>query len=281
MNWRALLGVLLLTAGCGPETEQPPDRPFLERLTVGVANDAPGFSTGSTNLSGFDIDLMHFLADSLQVPAAPTIVTSRNRVAILKNRSVNLVISNFSITRERNEQGVDFAGPYMVTDQALLVRADDHRITDRGSVRGKSICTEDTTTASLVDIPGADMNTKRPTTRDCVEQLAAKGTDAVFNDTLVLYGYVQAHPGKYRVVLPGTFGQLQFYGVAILRGHRDECRKLNEKIKLFLRNDWVRRFQDQFPKVVEEYSGSDDSGNYESEFKPTDADMESLSCKLR
>ncbi|WP_231336287.1 transporter substrate-binding domain-containing protein [Actinomadura graeca] len=272
--------VLLLAAGCARGSEEK-DTILRDRLTVGVANDGPGFAAGTTNLSGFDIDLMKFLADSLGLPYAPTILTSRDRIGFLKARSANLVVSSFSITKERNDMGIDFAGPYIVSDQALLVRVGDHRITGLASVRNKSVCTVGSTTGSEVDIPGARMGTRKPTTTACTAEMDKHNADAVFNDTLILYGFLQANPGRYRVVLPGTFGQLQYYGVGFLAGHHDDCLKLNEKIRLFLREKWRGVFQTQLPQAAKAYPGGDTSkGDFESQFKPKEADITSLSCKL-
>ncbi|WP_067453230.1 transporter substrate-binding domain-containing protein [Actinomadura macra] len=278
---RTLSGLLvLLLAGCSSAAEQP-DTILRDRLTVGVANDGPGFASGTTNLAGFDIDLTKFLAESLGLPYAPTILTSRDRTGFLKGKSANLVISSFSITKERNEAGIDFAGPYVVSDQALLVRADDHRIVDLKSVRKKSVCTVGSTTGSEVKIPGARMATQRPKTTECVAEMDKRNTDAVFNDTLILYGFMQANPNRYRVVLPGTFGQLQYYGVGFLAGHHDDCLKLNEKIRVFLRDKWRNVFLAQLPLAAKAYTGADpNTGDFESMFKPKEADMTSLSCKL-
>jgi glutamate transport system substrate-binding protein len=169
----------------------------------------------------------------------------------------------------------------MTTPQALLVRADGPDIKTADDVRGKNVCTTTSTTGAKVEIPGANMSTKLATTRECVDLLDKRGTDAVFTDTLVLYGYAQANPDKFKVVLSGTFGQLQYYGVGLLKGRNADCLKLNEVIKEYLRTQWRHDFNETLPDAASAHLGSNPSlGDFESQFKPKDTDMKALSCKL-
>jgi glutamate transport system substrate-binding protein len=169
----------------------------------------------------------------------------------------------------------------MVSPQALLVRADDTRITTKDSLRGKSVCTNATGTGAGVTIPDANMTTKPVTTRECVDNLLAHNTDAVFTDSLILYGYTNAYPGKFKVILSGVFGELQYYGVGLLPHHHGDCLKLNAVISDYLRTQWRHDFRDKLPDAVDAYPGNDTSGgDFESRFKPKDSDQTTLSCKL-
>jgi glutamate transport system substrate-binding protein len=191
-----------------------------------------------------------------------------------------LVIHTYSITSSRNQDGIDFAGPYMISTQALLVRADDKRIKTKDDLEGKSVCVVGTTTGASVNIPGAS-KAAQPTTKQCVDQLTEKNTDAVFTDTLLLYGYAHAYRDKLKVVLPGVFGENQYYGVGLFRGHKADCLKLNEIIREYLRTQWRQDFRATLPTAVAAFPGNDtNAGDFESQFKPTDNDMTRLSCKL-
>jgi glutamate transport system substrate-binding protein len=278
----AVAGALALTgAGCSPR----PDPSILRgTIIVGVADDAPGFAESDINPSGFDIDLMNAVGAGLNTQVTHTPITSADRAAKLKTHQATIVIDTYSITGARNRDGIDFAGPYMVSTEALLVRGDDKRIAAKDSLRGKSVCTVGTTTGAGVTIPGAIMGTPgttRPTTRACVDDLLKKNTDAVFTDSLLLYGYAHAYRGRLKVVLPGVFGENQYYGIGLLAHHRADCLKLNQVIKDYLRTQWRRDFQDTLPAAVAAAPGSDTSaGDFESVFKPTNTDMTRLSCKL-
>lgn len=273
----AVGGSLLVLAGC---TSPPPPPSILTApLAVGVGDRAPGFSLGDTNPAGFDIDLMNAIGARLHTPVANTPLTSTDRAGKLKSGTATIVIATYSITTQRNQDGIDFAGPYMITPQALLVRGNDTRITGKDSLAGKSVCTVSTTTNAAVPIPGANMATRDPSTQECVDLLERGGTDAVFSDTLILYGFTHAAPGKFKVVLSGVFGELQYYGVGLLGQHHEDCLKLNSVISDYLRTQWRHDFVDTLPDAADAYRGGT-GGDFEGLFKPKDSDMATLSCKL-
>ncbi|MGH3830532.1 MAG: transporter substrate-binding domain-containing protein [Pseudonocardiaceae bacterium] len=278
-GWLAVLGALVLLAGCA--APEPGPSILTGTVIVGVVEDSPGFGVGDLNPAGFDIDLMNAIGAGLHTPVTPKPFTIADREPMLDSRNVTIVIATYSITPARNQRGIDFAGPYMVNPQALLIRADDTSITTKDSLRGKSVCTEAGGTGGKVDIPGANMTSNNPTTKECVDNLLAHNTDAVFTDALILYGYKHANPGKFKVVLPGVFGEQQYYGIGLLGHHHADCLKLNAVISDYLRTQWKHDFQAELPDAVAAYPGSDTSrGDFESQFKPKDSDMAALSCKL-
>jgi glutamate transport system substrate-binding protein len=278
-GWLIVLGVLVLLAGCsGPE----PDPSILTgTIIVGVVEDAPGFGAGALNPVGFDVDLMNAIGVGLHTPVTAKPLTYADRERMLMSSNVTLVIATYSITPTRNQRGIDFAGPYMVGPQALLIRADDTSITTKDSLKSKSVCTIEESTGKDVKIPSENTMTKRLTHSECVDDLRAHNTDAVFTDALVLYGYTHADPGKFKVVLPGVFGELQYYGIGFRGHHPADCLKLNAVISDYLRTQWRHDFQAQLPDAVAAYPGSGaNGGDFESRFKPKDSDQTTLSCKL-
>lgn len=281
-GWFAVLVSLVLLAACtGDPTEDPESSILKGTIIVGVLEDAPGFSVGALNPAGFDIDLMNAIGAGLGTTVTSKPFTISDRERMLKSTNVTLVIATYSITTARNQRGIDFAGPYMVNPQAFLIRADDTRITTKDSLIGKSYCTVAEGTGAGVEIPGMIRTALPSTTRDCVNSLLARNTDAVFTDVLILYGYTRANPGKFRVVLPGVFGELQYYGIGLLGHHHEDCLKLNTVIRDYLRTRWRQDFQSELPDAVAAYPGSDTiGGDFESRFKPKDSDQTTLSCKL-
>jgi glutamate transport system substrate-binding protein len=278
-RWLGVGGTLLFLVGCSCPT---PDASILKGpIVVGVVDFAPGFAVGSPNPAGFDIDLMNAIGAELHTPVANTPLTSASRAGKLKNGTATIVIATYSITTQRNQDGIDFAGPYMITPQALLVRADDTRINvNKESLAGKSVCTVSATTNENVTIPGASMATRKPTTKECIDLLRQGGTDAVFSDTLILYGYTHAYPGKFKVILSREFGEFQYYGIGLLGKHHEDCLKLNSVISEYLRKQWRHDFADTLPDAADAYRGGGTDGDFESQFKPKDSDMTTLSCKL-
>lgn len=276
-GWITVLGALVLLTSCAAK----PDPSILTgTIIVGVVVDAPGFAVGDLNPAGFDIDLMNAVGAGLHTPVTSKPFTVADRERMLDSGNVTLAIATYSITTSRNQRGIDFAGPYMVTPQALLVRAEDTSITTKDSLRGKSVCTVAASTGAEVTIPNA-ITTKRDTTRECVDDLLAHNTDAVFEDALILYGYTHANPGKFKVVLPGVFGELQYYGIGLRGHHHADCLKLDGVISTYLRTQWRHDFQAELPDAVAAYPGNDtNGGDFESRFKPKDSDQTTLSCKL-
>jgi glutamate transport system substrate-binding protein len=169
----------------------------------------------------------------------------------------------------------------MVLPQGLLVRRADHSFRGAKDLVGKSVCTVEDTTGRGTDIPGAHMDDQQPTTKDCVDQLAAGNTDAVFSDWLILDGYMHLHPNEFQVVLPGVFGQLQYLGIGLKKGHHADCEKLNGIVKTFLDKQWATAFLTDFPDAIKDYNQETGGArDYQSVFRPTVDEMQRLSCKL-
>ncbi|MGW0802434.1 transporter substrate-binding domain-containing protein [Nonomuraea sp. NPDC002799] len=278
-----LCGGLVLVAGCGGPAPAPGPTVLEGTIVVGVPHDAPGFALGTINPTGMDINVMKAVEAKLGARLVSTPITSAARAPMLKGKRADLVIHTYSITQSRNDDGIDFAGPYMVSTQALLVRSDDKRFDGKDSLKGKTVCTVGTTTGARVVIPGAIMGTPgamRQTTKECVEALLEKNTDAIFTDTLLLYGYAGAYAGKFSVILPGVFGENQYYGIGLLGPNKADCLKLNDIIQEYLRVQWRRDFESTLPAAARAFPGNSDAGDYEGQFKPQATDMKLLSCKL-
>src|SRR5699024_12244190 len=58
---------------------------------------------------------------------------------MLENGQVYMIFATYSITEERAER-VDFAGPYFMAGQDILVRADDEDITGPEDLNGRNLC---------------------------------------------------------------------------------------------------------------------------------------------
>ncbi|HLS33102.1 MAG TPA: transporter substrate-binding domain-containing protein, partial [Brevibacterium sp.] len=95
-------------------------------LTIGVKKDQPGLGNqgpGADVPEGFDIEMAKIVAGSLgfapdQIEWTETV--SANREPFLQQGNVDMVVATYTINDERKEV-VDFAGPYYVAGQDLLV----------------------------------------------------------------------------------------------------------------------------------------------------------------
>ncbi len=205
------------------------DSPTYERMvanggpTIGVKFDQPGLglqSPGADAPEGFDVEIAKLIAADLGF--APEDITftetvSANREPFLQNGSVDMVVATYTINDER-KQVVDFAGPYYVAGQDLLVRADDDTINGPDDLSGKTVCSVDGSTPAqriTEEYPDAELVTF-DTYTNCVEQLTGGQVDAVTTDDAILRGYAAQQPDLLRVV--GEPFSEEPYGVGLPLG---------------------------------------------------------------
>jgi glutamate transport system substrate-binding protein len=247
---------VLLAAGCGdddepstPEAAVEEDPQFAEGTTqarlaeqgtirIGTKFDQPGL--GNINLDtdepeGFDVEIGKIIAGKLGIETGNIEwieTVSANREAFIVNDRVDLVIATYTINDERKEQ-VDFAGPYYVAGQDLLVRQDDDSINGPDDLAGKEVC------AASGSTPIQNIRENYPdaipvefdTYTECVDQLEADQIDAVSTDDIILAGYAAdpKYEGLFRVV-GDTFSE-EPYGIGHKKGEQEWRDFLNDTLE--------------------------------------------------
>jgi glutamate transport system substrate-binding protein len=108
-----------------------------EKIVIGTKFDQPGLGLKGKDgkLTGFDVDVATFVAEQLGYSADKIEwkeAVSAQRENLIDNDQVDYVVATYSITDERKKR-VDFAGPYLVTGQSLLVRENNTDITGKGA----------------------------------------------------------------------------------------------------------------------------------------------------
>lgn len=121
------------------------------KVLVGIRNDFP--PVGSIDVAGkpvgFGPDLGEVLAKKLDVKTEFVPVTSRTRIPLLQNGSIDLEIGITTPTVER-EKTVDFSIPYVWDAGALLIRqGSSKRVKDYGPPK-KVACTQGSYNIQLV-----------------------------------------------------------------------------------------------------------------------------------
>ncbi len=232
----ALTALLLLLTSCTQPSAPPPD-PFSKKVIyIGVTTDHPGWSTheqGTNRRTGFDIALARWLESRLGKPVTFVDLTLAERMGALEDHKVDLVISTLSITDKRRET-IDFAGPYMITRQGVMVREDDDSIKTYDDLTGKNICVADgTTSQTRLELEAKSLLTDETALKDCVQRLIDKQVDAFSTDELVLYGFAQDTPGT-RVVDGLTFGAEEQYGIGLPNDDKRKCDLLTKHLTAFL-----------------------------------------------
>ena len=121
-----LICTMAFAAGCGSKNsddkQAAPKASFRSiadikqsgKLIIGVFSDkAPfGYIDKDGNYQGYDVYFAERLAKDLGVKAEYISLEPANRVEYAKTGKVDIVLANFTVTKERAEQ-VDFALPYM------------------------------------------------------------------------------------------------------------------------------------------------------------------------
>jgi glutamate transport system substrate-binding protein len=253
----------LVIAGCGGDDDDDTSAPsvdveetpeFAEGTTmarladagsirIGTKFDQPGL--GNINLEtdepeGFDVEIGKIVAGKLGIDEddiewVETI--SANREAFLAGDRVDIVIATYTINDERKEQ-VDFAGPYYVAGQDLLVREDDDSINGPEDLAGKRVCAASGSTPiqrireSYPEAAPVEFDTYT----ECVDQLEAGQIDAVSTDDIILAGFAAdpKYEGLFRVV-GKTFSE-EPYGIGLPLG--------DDAFRAFLNDTVEESFED-------------------------------------
>jgi glutamate transport system substrate-binding protein len=226
-----------------------------DKLIIGVKFDQPSLGLKTTNgVEGYDVDVAKYVAGKLGVAANKIEfkeARSANRETFLQNGTVDMIIATYSITDARKPK-VTFAGPYVVTHQDIMVRADDASITDLGSLKGKGLCqvsgsnswkniTDGTNKSSLkvaaklVPAQGYD---------ECITKLKGKSIDAVSTDATILAGFVNREGSALKVVnAPFTDEK---YGVGLKKGDIKGCEAVNKAITAMYADGTAKQLWDKW-----------------------------------
>ncbi|GAA1843498.1 transporter substrate-binding domain-containing protein [Microbacterium koreense] len=205
------------------------DSPTYERMVardgviVGVKNDQPGLgyedaTTGER--TGFDVDIARWIAASLGFEESQieyVTIPSANREQAIVNGDIDYYVGTYSITDSRKEQ-IDFAGPYFITGQGLLVAADNEDINGPDDLAGKIVCsvTGSTPLQRIRDEYDPGDTVEYDTYSQCVEQLKAGSVDAITTDEAILAGYVALEPDALKIA--GDPFSEERYGVGLEKG---------------------------------------------------------------
>lgn len=171
-------------------------------LVVGVKTDYPpfGYINEAGKTAGFDIDLAKQLADRLGVKLELRPVTSANRIPMLMNESIDVIVASMTVTQER-EDVVDFSVPYVVLGGKFLIRAGSG-ISGYKDLAGKTV-------AFTQGTPWGDkLKAEQPEAKHLVFQdkpqavlaLLQGKADAYVDDAAPLAIFAKQHEGKLAVV---------------------------------------------------------------------------------
>jgi glutamate transport system substrate-binding protein len=219
-----------------------------EKIVIGTKFDQPGLGLKGPDgkLSGFDVDVATYVAQ--QLGYSPDKIewkesVSAQRENLIDNDQVDYIVATYSINDERKKR-VDFAGPYLITGQSLLVRADNTDITGKDSLaNNKKLCSvKGSTPAQKIKDEFKSVQLQEyPNYAACVEALKNGAVDAVTTDQVILAGFAAQSPGTFKVV--GDTFSTEKYGIGLKKGDTELQTKINDAItKMEADGAWAAAF---------------------------------------
>ncbi|MCW2712989.1 MAG: putative glutamate binding protein of transporter system [Frankiales bacterium] len=203
------------------------------KIIVGTKFDQPlfGLKGLSGKPEGFDVKMAELIAGKLGIsPDKIEFVetVSANREPFLQQKKVDMVIATYTINDKRDEV-VDFAGPYFVAGQDILVaKGNPKKVTGPDALTGLNVCSVSGST------PASTIQTKYPQAKlvlfdnytKCRDALGNGQVDAVTTDNVILSGYVDQAPDKYELV--GKPFTQEPYGIGLPEGQEPFCDFINK-----------------------------------------------------
>ena len=197
-------------------------------ITVGTKFDQPGFGLANPQgvPEGFDVEVAKIVAGELGI--APEEIewketVSANRESFIQNGDVDVVVATYTINDAR-KQLIDFAGPYYVAGQDIMVATGNPlAIEGPDDLAGKRVCSvEGSTPAQNIrdNYPEAQL-TLFDVYSKCADALRNGQVDAVTTDNVILTGLVQGGQGAFELV--GNPFTQEPYGIGLTKGD-DEFR---------------------------------------------------------
>lgn len=244
----ASLALALSLSACGDDSS---DTNSQDKLVIGVSLVEPGLSVnGPDGPTGFDIDVARYVAKELgwsDNEIEYKKVLPADRQSALASGTVDMVVAAYSITPERAET-VDFAGPYLVAGQDLLVQSDNADVTGPHSLNGKVLCSaQGTTAADNIKTPEYSSGVTLRELGDnaaCVEALLAGDVDAVTTDDIILQGFASEHPAQLKVL--GSPFSTETYGIGLPQGSPD-VDVINDVLQSMIDDGtWAADFEEAF-----------------------------------
>lgn len=200
------------------------------RLIAGV--DQGKFLVGYRNpitgeLEGSDIDIVRQIASAIfgdPNRVQFVVLDIADRAAAIERGQVDLVVNNFTVTCERQQQ-VEFSTAYLAASQRALVPSNSG-VTEIEGLAGAQVCTSagSTTEAALRALPIGLHVVTLPGIPDCMVELQRGRVAAVSSDDVILAGLAAQDPQTRVIGRPLAHA---LYAVGMSRGASDFVRFVN------------------------------------------------------
>ncbi|MFJ4622952.1 glutamate ABC transporter substrate-binding protein [Streptomyces sp. NPDC088812] len=224
-----------------------------EKIKIGIKYDQPGIGLKEPDgsFSGFDVDVATYVAKQLgydadQIEFVET--KSADRENALARGDVKFIVASYSINDER-KQKVDFAGPYLLAHQDLLVKADAD-IAKGADLNGKNLCsvTGSTSAQNVKDKIAPKANLREYSGySECVAGLQSGAVDALTTDDSILAGFAAQDKYKGQFKLVGEKLSNENYGIGVKKGDTATVDKINTALeKMVSDGSWEKAVDANF-----------------------------------
>lgn len=253
----AVLALALTATACGSDNKDggSDSSGGGKKINIGIKIDQPGIGlkTPDGKYTGFDVDVATYVAKELGYDAKDIVfkeTKSADRETAIERGDVKFIAASYSINDERLQK-VDFAGPYLLAHQDILVRADDDSIKSApADLNNKKLCsvTGSTSAKNVKDklAPKAQLQTYGGYS-ECLTGLENKVIDALTTDDSILAGYAsqQNFQGKFKL----AYFQMtnENYGIGLKKGDADLKKKINDALtKMVSDGSWDKAVKANF-----------------------------------
>lgn len=254
----------LVFAACGDDDDEEPadDEPTVEvetfppdttmgriqeagEINIGVKFDVPPFGVNNPQtgeVEGFDVELGDYIAARLGVEPSYREATSDNRIPLLVDGTIDLILSTMTITQERDQE-IDFSRPYYIANGDVLVPkgSDIETIDDLG---GQRVCTALGSTYQETiqeEAPNANMRLIDRYS-ECLELIQTDAVDAISTDNVILTGMVIQDDS---LELLGLNYTTEPYGAGIPEGDAEFKEFIDDTVTQFIEDGtWEETYEE-------------------------------------
>lgn len=219
------------------------------RVILGTKFDQPGLGerTPDREFVGLDVEVSEFVvshiaeANGWDMPEIDWRETpTSQREQLISNGEVNMIAATYSINSGRIA-AVDFAGPYTVTHQGLLISAETGITGLDDLADGTRLCSVSGSTPAQqvkAELPGIQLQ-EFDTYAACAEGVKQGVVDATTTDATILAGFAQQYKERYnddfRVIElqnpDGSYWTDEHYGIGLPKGADADVAAVNEALE--------------------------------------------------
>lgn len=225
-------------------------------IIIGTKFDQPlfGLRGPSGEPEGFDVEIGKIIAAKLGIEPGNiewVETVSANREPFIEDDRVDIVVATYTINDERKEI-IDFAGPYFIAGQTILVKEANTDINGPDDLAGTRVCSvEGSTPAANIEENYPDVELELTDAySNCLEPLRNDQVDAITTDNVILAGFVNQNEGEFK--LAGETFTEEPYGIGLKKGDDDFRTFINDTLEESYADDsWAEAWESTAGVVLE------------------------------